>query len=182
MHHKILAIAVLSLGTTAAGQETRTEIVKPTTPADDAKANSDLVPDVYAVSARFDRVVVLRFKHETDLLAGIEKMIRQEKIQNAVVLSGIGSVKSYSVHQVSNRTFPSKNVIVTNPTGAADLIGMNGYIIDGKVHAHMTLAIPERAFGGHLEPGTQVFTFAIVTLGVLEGGADLRRMDDKTFR
>jgi predicted DNA-binding protein with PD1-like motif len=73
-------------------------------------------------------------------------------------------------------------MLVKDPTAPADLIGMNGYVIDGKVHAHMTLANPEKAFGGHLEPGTTVFTFAIVSLGVLDDAADLSRMDDKTFR
>ena len=100
----------------------------------------------------------------------------------AVILAGVGSVRGYQIHQVSNRTFPSKNMFVKDPTAPADLIGMNGYVIDGKVHAHMTLANPEKAFGGHLEPGTSVFTFAIVTLGVLDKGADLSGMDDKTYR
>jgi len=99
-----------------------------------------------------------------------------------VILSGAGSVRGYQLHQVSNRTFPSKNVFVKNDAAPADMIAMNGYVIDGKVHAHMTLAIPERAFGGHLEPGTQVFTFAIVTLGVLNSGVDFSRLDDKTYR
>jgi predicted DNA-binding protein with PD1-like motif len=164
-------------------QQTRREIVNAApTPADDAKANSEKVPDVYAVNGHFDRVIVLRFKFDLDLLAGLEKMVKQEKIRNAVILAGVGSVRGYQVHQVSNRTFPSKNMLVKDPTAPADLIGMNGYVIDGKVHAHMTLANPEKAFGGHLEPGTTVFTFAIVTLGVLDDGADLSRMDDKTFR
>jgi hypothetical protein len=46
----------------------------------------------------------------------------------------------------------------------------------------MTLANADKAFGGHLEPGTTVFTFAIVTLGVLDDGVDFRRLDDKTYR
>jgi predicted DNA-binding protein with PD1-like motif len=109
-------------------------------------------------------------------------MVKQEKIRNAVILSAAGSVKGYQVHQVSNRTFPSKNVFVKDPTAPADLIGMNGYVIDGKIHAHITLANPEKAFGGHLEPGTSVFTFAIVTLGVLDDSVDLSKVDDKTYR
>jgi len=164
-------------------QETRREIVNPaTTPADDAKANSDKVPDVYAIGGRFDRIVTLRFKFDADLLAGIEKIVKQEKIRNAVILSAAGSVRGYQVHQVSNRTFPSKNMFVKDPTAPADLIGMNGYVINGKVHAHVTLANPDRAFGGHLEQGTTVFTFAIVTLGILSDDSDLTRADDKTFR
>jgi predicted DNA-binding protein with PD1-like motif len=59
---------------------------------------------------------------------------------------------------------------------------MNGYVIDGRVHAHITLADGDRAFGGHLEPDTNVFTFAIVTLGVLREDVDLSRVDDKTYR
>jgi len=166
-----------------AGQQTRREIVNAApTPAEDAKPNSEKVPDVYAVPGRFERVLVLRFKYETDLLAGIEKMVKQEKIRNAVILAGAGSVTGYQVHQVSNRTFPSKNTFVKDPTAPADLIGMNGYIINGKIHAHMTLANPDKAFGGHLEPGTIVFTFAIVTVGILDDGADLSRVDDKTYR
>ena len=140
------------------------------------------MPDVYAINGRFDRILLLRLKFDTDLLAGIERMVKQEKIRNAVILSGAGSVRGYRVHQVSNRDFPSRNTFVANPTAPADLISMNGYIINGKVHAHITLANPDKAFGGHLEPGTTVFTFAIVTLGVLNAETDLSRVDDKTYR
>ena len=177
------AILLLALAATLPAQQTRREIVNNApTPEGDAKANSDKVPDVYAIKGNFDRVLVLRFKYNTDLLAGIEKMVKQEKIRNAVILSAAGSVTGYHVHQVSNRTFPSKNVLVKDPTAPADLISMNGYVIDGKIHAHITLAEPDKAFGGHLEPGTTVFTFAIVTIGVLNDAADLSRADDKTYR
>jgi len=175
----LLLIAVLPL----CAQEMRREIVNPSkAPADDTKPNSSAVPDVYAIDSHIERVVILRFKYDTDLLAGIQKMVKQENIGNAVILSAAGSVRGYQVHQVSNRTFPSKNTFVKNPTAPADLIGMNGYVINGKIHAHMTLANPDHAFGGHLEPGTNVFTFAIVTLGVLDKNADLTRVDDKSYR
>ncbi len=164
-------------------QETRREVVNPSpAPADDTKPNSDKVPDVYAISGRFDRVLTIRLKFDTDLLAGIEKIVKQEKIRNAVILTGAGSVRGYHVHQVGNRTFPSSNVYVKNPTGPADVTNVSGYIINGRVHAHVTLSNPDKAFGGHLEPGTPVFTFAIITLGILSPEADLSRVDDKTYR
>jgi hypothetical protein len=182
---KLILVAVLAamLSGLVWTQQTRHEVVNASrSPADDSKPNSDAVPDVYAISGKFDRVLVLRFKFDTDLLAGIEKMVKQEKIRNAVILAAAGSVRGYQVHQVSNRTFPSKNMYEKDPTAPADLISMNGYIIDGAVHAHMTLANPEKAFGGHLEPGTSVFTFAIVTLGVFDDRVDLSRADDKAYR
>ncbi len=177
----LMAGLIVVAGGTGA-QETRTEITRTTAPADDSKPNSDAVPDVYAINGQIERVVVLRFKCQTDLLAGLEKMVKQEKIRNGVILSGIGSLRSYHFHVISNRTFPSKNILIKNPTAPADLVGMNGYIIDGRVHAHMTLSNADKAFGGHLESGTEVFTYAVVTVGVLNDKADLSRVDDKTYR
>ncbi len=178
----ILALGVLSLPTLLPAQPTRTEVTRPTTPRDDSKPNSDQVPDVYAVSAQLQRVVILRFKYQADLLAGFEKMVAEQKIRNAVILSGVGSLRNYHIHSVSNRTFPSKNTYTKDPTAPADIVGINGYVIDGKLHAHMTLANSDHAFGGHIEPGNSVFTFAIVTLGVLPDNVDLSRLDDKTYR
>ncbi len=163
-------------------QETRRTVMNPSTnPADDAKENSSAVPDVYAVTGHFDRIVVLRFKYKADLLAGLEKMVKQEHIQNGVILAAVGSLRGYQIHQVSNRTMPSENTFVKNPTQPADLVSMNGYVINGKIHAHITLATPEGAMAGHLEPGTEVFTFAVVTIGVMND-TDLSRVDDKTYR
>lgn len=180
---RTISMLVLLAGLTAQAAETRREITNAApNPADDAKGLSEKVPDVYAIRGQFERVLVLRFKFDTDLLAGIQKMVKQEKIRNAVILSAAGSVRGWHVHQVSNRTLPSKNVYVKDPEAPADLIGMNGYIIDGKVHAHMTLATPDKAFGGHLEPGTAVFTFAIVTIGVMNDGVDFSKLDDKSYR
>lgn len=176
-------ILMLVLAVALAAQETRRETVNAAkNPADDSKGLSEKVPDVYATTTQFERVVLLRFKFDTDLLAGLEKMVKQEKIQNAIILSGMGSVRGYQVHQVSNRTFPSKNMFVKNPTEPADVVGMSGFVANGVVHPHITLATPDRAFGGHLEPGTNVFTFAVVTLGVLKDGADMSRFDDKSYR
>jgi predicted DNA-binding protein with PD1-like motif len=174
-----MMIAVMC-ASTAYAQQTRKELTNATTPAEDSKANSPAVPDVYPIAGKFDRIVVLRFKYQADLLAGIEKMVKEQNVHNAVILAGAGSVRGYQVHQVSNRTFPSKNMYVTDPTAPADIISMNGYVIDGRVHAHMTMANPDHAFGGHLEPGTSVFTFAIVTLGIFDG--DLSKVDDKNYR
>jgi predicted DNA-binding protein with PD1-like motif len=179
-----LRIAILALMTTSSliAQETRrTEVHPAAKPADDAKENSSAVPDVYALTGHFDRIVVVRFKYKADLLAGLEKMTKQEHIQNGVILSALGSVRGYQIHQVSNRTMPSQDTFETNPTQPADLVSMNGYVINGRIHAHITLATPDRTMAGHLEPGTEVFTFAVVTIGVMND-TDLGLVDDKTYR
>jgi len=175
----IIVLAVLAGLATA--QETRHEITSSPNPAD-SKPNSVQVPESYAITSQFERVVILRFKYQTDLLAGLQEMIKQNHIRNGVILSAIGSVRGYQVHQVSNRTFPSKNMLEADPYQPADIAGMNGFIMNGKLHPHITLAVPDKAFGGHLEPGTSVFTFAIVTVGVLPDNLELSKLDDKNYR
>src|SRR5688572_13026967 len=107
MRKLIETLTLLTLAGILNAQQTRKEVLNPTTPADDAKANSDKVPDVFAMPGQFQRVLVLRFKYQSDLLAGLENMVKQHKIKNAVILAGIGSVRNWHVHQVSNRTYPT---------------------------------------------------------------------------
>lgn len=179
---KLSLVFAFLVGAPAWAQQMRMEVTKPTTPELDAKPNDPAVPAGLAVSAQFERIVIMRFKHQADLLEGMERLIREQRIRNAVILSGVGSVRNYHVHTVSNREFPSKNIYTKDPSQPADIVSINGYVLGGKLHAHLTLADPDRAFGGHLEPETQVFTFAIVTLGVLPDSLDLSRFDDKTYR
>ncbi len=174
----ILVAALLA----AAPQTTRREVVKATTPEQDAKALDPAVPDSLSVTTQFERVVMIRCKNQADLLAEIEKQTQTLNIRNAVILSGIGSALSTHYHMVTNRTFPSKNTYFETKATSADIISMNGYILAGRVHAHITFANPERAYGGHLESGTKVFTFAIVTIGVLPDNIPVERFDDKTLR
>jgi len=171
----------LSIGH-APAEVTRQEETRATTPAEDAEPNSAKVPEAYALEGQFDRIVVVRFKYQTDLLPALERVVKEQMIHNAAILSAAGSVRSYHYHVVSNTTLPSKNIFVKNSEAPADIVSMNGYIIDGRVHAHITFADPDKAFGGHLEPGTEVFTFAIVTIGVFKDGIDLSRIDDKNYR
>lgn len=182
---KYILCAVVAVATSLllAAQETRREALHPVPKPEQAKKpNSDQVPDAYVLTGNVQRIVVFRFKYNTDLLAGLEKMVKQEKVRNAVILSAIGSVRNYHVHQVANREFPINDVFVKDPTKSADIIGMSGYVIDGRLHPHITLAGPDKAFGGHLEPDTTVFTFAIVTLGILDDSLDLSKVDDPSYR
>jgi len=173
-----IALLMLSLAPAFASQE----IVQTPPVPSDSKPNDPSVPDVYAGSGQFERIVVLRMKYGTDLLTDIEKGVAAEHIQNGVILSGIGSVRGFRVHQMANRDLPTRNIFTTEPTTQADLDSVNGYVIGGKVHAHVVLGVNlERAVAGHLEKGTEVFSYAVVTIGVLKG-IDLSRVEDKGYR
>jgi predicted DNA-binding protein with PD1-like motif len=150
-------------------------------PAKSTSENETAASAVHTVSSRFSRVVVVRLGNDADLLEGLKTAVAREKIKNAVILSGAGSLTSYHVHVVSNTVFPPTNAFFQG-TGPYDLLTTTGYIIDGRVHAHISFSDTQKTLGGHLEPGTRVFTFAILTLGVLEEPASLQRFDDYTWR
>jgi len=146
-------------------------------PAGSTSDNETAASAVHTVSSHFSRVVVVRLKNDADLLESLKTAVAQERIKNAVILSGAGSLTSYHVHVVSNTVFPPTNAFFQG-TGPYDLLTTTGYIIDGRVHAHISFSDTQKTLGGHLEPGTRVFTFAILTLGVLEEPASLDRFDD----
>ena len=183
MKRIFLALALATFFAAAIhAQETHWTTTNPSpNSADDTKSNSSAVPDAYAITGHFDRIVVIRLKNGADLLKGMMQVIKDEKIQNGVILSAIGSLRGYEVHQISNRELPTQDTFERNPLQPVDLVSMNGYVIDGRIHAHMTLATPEHAIAGHLEDNNQVYTYAIVTVGVISD-AGLAKIDDKTYR
>ena len=65
-------------------------------------------PAVVSVPSEIKRVLLVRLKYNTDLLEGLQQAVKNEKIKNAVILSGVGSVTRYHVHAVSNTTLPAK--------------------------------------------------------------------------
>jgi predicted DNA-binding protein with PD1-like motif len=138
-------------------------------------------PAVHTTTGDFTRVVIVRLKYGTDVLEGLNEAIQKEKIKNAVILAGIGSLTRYHFHVVNNSSFPTTQTFVKKDT-PVDLLNVNGYVIDGRVHAHITVSDDKEAIGGHLEDDTRVFTFAIITIGVLDGRCNLQRFDDSKWR
>lgn len=141
----------------------------------------DTVPAVISTVTNFDSIIVVRFKHGTDILSGLERTRKIHGIKNAVIITGIGSVTKYHVHVVDNTSFPSRNVFVKKDC-PADITNITGYFFEGRIHAHITLSDEHEAIGGHLEPGTSVFTFCVLTIAILPDNINIDRYDDKNWR
>jgi len=159
------------------------QVTHPKATPEDARPNDPKVPDSYSLVGKFDRIVVIRAKFKTDLLTEMEKQVKEQHIKNAVILSGIGSVRGYRLHNVAGRDYPVPDMFFSDPNMPADFIAMNGYVNNGVIHAHVVLALGDNkgtTVSGHLEKGTEVLTFGVVTLGVLN--TDLGRVDDATYR
>jgi len=69
---------------------------------------------------------------------------------------------------------------VKNPTQPADLVSMNDMSSMAASRAYDDRNAGQ-VIAGHVEQGNEVFTFAIVTIGVMNGTKP-GKIDDKTYR
>lgn len=153
-------------------------------PADTTTAPADRrgeAPPAYTMTAPISRMVLIRLRNKTDVLEGLTKAIEEQGIRNAVIVGGFGSVIRYHFHVVSAQELPTTDefVKVDKPM---DVLDVSGYVIDGRLHPHITLADDKIAAGGHLEPDTHVLTFLNVAVAVLPDDASLARFDDWEWR
>ncbi|MCL2765110.1 MAG: DNA-binding protein [Treponema sp.] len=112
-------------------------------------------------------LIFVRLNPGDDLLASLEQAAKEKNIKNAVILCGIGSARSHHFHVVGTRENPPRNDFVKDEK-ASDIAGISGYIIEGRVHAHIVHSDTKTAFGGHLHHGVEVLTFAILTLAEVD--------------
>jgi len=112
-------------------------------------------------------LIFIRLNPGDDLLKALEQGAREHNIKNAVILCGIGSATSHHFHVVGTPDIPPRNDYVKGEM-ASDIAGLSGYIIDGRIHAHIIHSDTEKAFGGHLHHGMEVLTFAILTLAEVD--------------
>jgi len=136
--------------------------------------------DVHVVTSEFERIEIIRMRSGTDLLSGLNEAVKTRNIKNAVILAGIGSVTDYHFHVVSDKNLPPAEEF-PKASVPKDLISVQGYILNERVHAHITLSDENSVIGGHLEPGTKALTFFIVTIGVLPGDLDIEYLDNYKF-
>lgn len=132
------------------------------------------------VSSRFERIEIIRMGPGTDMLEGINRAVKEMNIKNAVIIAGIGSVSDYHYHVVSDRNLPPAQEY-PKASVAMDLVSVQGYIMKGRVHAHIALSDENSMAGGHLESGTKALTFFIITVGVLPDDIDLINLDNYKF-
>ena len=114
-------------------------------------------------SAAIKRLVVVRLDSGEDILQSIREAVEENKIQTGLILSGVGSVSRFRVHVVETTDLPPGDIFFEEED-AYDVLSITGAILDGRVHAHITLSNTESAVGGHLEEGCKVLTFGMVVL------------------
>jgi predicted DNA-binding protein with PD1-like motif len=128
-----------------------------------------------ALASDLRRFHLFRLGPGDDLHDGLLRATREVDLRQGVILAGIGSLASYHFHVVDEPQWPPVDTFL-HGEGGLDLLSLQGYVIDGRIHAHIVVSDARKARGGHLEPGCEVFTFAVITVAELKG-IELTGMD-----
>lgn len=111
------------------------------------------------------------------LLEGIQEAIKLYDIKNGVVISGIGTFKTCRMHFIKDTNFPPENVYYTLEK-PLELTAVSGIIANGEPHLHITVTCGDNeAYGGHLEPGSELAYLAEITILKCNGHALIRKPD-----
>ncbi len=135
---------------------------------------------IRSVSTRFDGIEIIQMKPHTDMLDGLNQFIKEKHVKNAVVLAGVGSVTDYHYHVVTDKNLPPAQEY-PKASVAMDVVSVQGYVLNGKVHAHIALSDENSMVGGHLEKGTVALTFFILTIGILPDDVDISNFDSYKY-
>ncbi len=124
----------------------------------------------YFVSKTTPRTMLIMFDRDDLFLEGIEEVVKKEQIDTAAITGGIGSFQRVHLHTITTTAVQSLDKY-WNFTGAIELASVQGSVIGGDVHAHITVFDwdTKTTYIGHLEPGSLVAYRAEVSLTVLEG-------------
>jgi predicted DNA-binding protein with PD1-like motif len=114
------------------------------------------------------RIHILRLDPGEDVLESARRFLKQAGVGQAVVLGGYGTLAAYHLHWVTHNRIPADSIFGRGE-GGIEILSMNGLVVDGEPHVHVTLSTPDGAFGGHLEPGCIAYVLCEVFFAEVEG-------------
>lgn len=116
---------------------------------------------------------IIRVDPGEDILLSLRKFIRENNIRQGIVVMGYGTLSQISLHWVTHNRFPPENRF-DKWEGGIEILCLNGMIVDGEPHIHLTASMPEGAFGGHMEEGC--ICYVLCEIGIIEvEGAKMTR-------
>ena len=135
---------------------------------------------------RMGRVVMGKLRMDVDLLEGIETLVKQERIQTGVILSGIGALKKATFRNLKvlppDLKVEKHHRLYLELEQPMEIVSLTGWIAtreDGgtEIHAHFSASTvindQVATLGGHLTPGTLTSVKVVIVIGVIEN-TDIR--------
>ena len=121
-------------------------------------------------SARFsvEKIHLFRIDPGEDVLVSVRKFLAEAKLRQAVVLAGYGTLAAHHLHWVTHNRLPCDNTFGRGE-GGIEILSLNGLVVAGEPHIHVTLSTPDGAYGGHLEEGCITYVLCEIMFAEIEG-------------
>jgi len=124
-------------------------------------------------------VIAIGLKPGEMLLESIEEAVLKNDIQNGVVVSGIGTLKTCQLHHITHTNFPSTNEYYTIEQ-PLELVSVSGIIANGEPHLHVVVSYKdEKVYSGHLEHDSEVLYLAEIVILKFNELQMARNIDEK---
>jgi len=118
---------------------------------------------------------ILRIDPGEDVAVSVKQFLADSKLRQAVIVGGYGTLTEHHLRWVMHNKLPVENTYARGE-GGIEILSMNGLVVEGEPHIHMTLSTPEGAYGGHLLEGCVSYLLCEIMFAEVEG-ATLTRED-----
>ena len=109
-----------------------------------------------SASLTVEKIHILRIDPGEDVLLSVKKFLDRASLRQAVVIGGYGTLAAHHLHWVVHNRIPTDNSFGRGE-GGIEILSMNGLVVEGEPHIHVTLATQAGAYGGHLEEGCTAY-------------------------
>ena len=121
------------------------------------------------ISNQVGRTFILKLVQGEYLLESIETLIKEENIENAVVVSGIATFDRSRLHMITTLGYPAETYIDEKTDVPLEVVSIDGFICDGEPHIHATVSDRNQAYAGHVLKGCRILYLGEVIIQELLG-------------
>lgn len=132
----------------------------------------------YFEGKQFGKIYTIRINPGEDFLESVDRFIEESGLRFGVVVSGIATFSSSSMHMVTTTTYPPVEHVEEVKDKAFELSAVSGVIADGKPHLHMVVSDRNSAYAGHVKYGCTVLYLCELVIAEICGG-NFRRVPDE---
>ncbi|MBM3187506.1 MAG: DUF296 domain-containing protein [Chloroflexi bacterium] len=127
------------------------------------------------------RTMMVYFSRGDYVLEELTRLLRQEGVDAALVVGGIGSLDICKMHTITRTSLPSEDRYWTLE-GPVEVGSLQGSVAGGDPHIHIVVddVANDKVYVGHLEPGSRVCYRLELGIIVLDGVKTQRSTDPTT--
>lgn len=133
----------------------------------------------YFVSDKVGRTFILKLTQGDDALESIQRLVEENHIENAVVLTGIATFDKSRLHMISTTDYPIGVDIEERENVPLEVAGIDGFICDGEPHIHCVIANKYGACAGHMLTGCRILYLGEIVIQELFGLNIHRHLTEK---